>query len=227
MRAHPLPEARRYAEMMLEELRKVIPSFLQRLDRPERGGAWAAYMASTRSETQSVVERLWPDAHEDTQSDAPLVRLVEHDPRGEDKVLAAMCFSSSSLEEAELLRRVERLSPTERLAIASAYVGERTNRRHRPGRALERTSYRFEIVSDYGAFRDLQRHRMLTVEWQPLTLGLGYELPEAVAEAGLEDRFSGLDGPFRKPLPRPADGLSGAGVPMHSHWRTACGTCST
>ncbi|MGO9342816.1 MAG: FAD-dependent thymidylate synthase [Acidimicrobiales bacterium] len=189
MRAHPLPEARRYAEMMLEELRKVIPSFLQRLDRPERGGAWAAYLASTRSETQSVVERLWPDAHDETQSDAPLVRLVDHDPQGEDKVLAAMCFSSSSLEESELLRRVERLSSTERLAIASAYVGDRTNRRHRPGRALERTSYRFEIVSDYGAFRDLQRHRMLTVEWQPLTPDLGYELPESVAEAGLEDRF--------------------------------------
>ena len=107
MRAHPLPEARRYAEMMLEELRKVIPSFLQRLDRPERGGVWAAYMASTRCETESIVERLWPDAHDSRQPDAPLVRLVDHDPQGEDKVLAAMCFSSSSLEESELLRRVD------------------------------------------------------------------------------------------------------------------------
>jgi thymidylate synthase ThyX len=189
MRAHPLPEARRYAEMMLEELRKVIPSFLQRLDRPERGGAWAAYMASTRLETESLLERLWPDVHDGRQADAPLVRLVDHDPQGENKVLAAMCFASSSLDESELLRRVERLSTSERMQIAHAYVGERTNRRHRPGRALERTSYRFEIVSDYGAFRDLQRHRMLTVEWQALTPDLGYELPEPVAEAGLEDRF--------------------------------------
>ncbi len=190
MRAHPLPEARRYAEMMLEELRKVIPSFLQRLDRPERGGAWAAYLASTRRETESIVERLWPDANDGRHEDAPLVRLVDHDPQGEDKVLAAMCFASSSLDESELLRRVEKLSTSERLAIAHAYVGERTNRRHRPGRALERTSYRFEVVSDYGAFRDLQRHRMLTVEWQQLTPHLGYELPEPVAEAGLEDRFA-------------------------------------
>ena len=50
-----------------------------------------------------------------------------------------------------------------------AYVGERTNRRHKPGRALERVDYRFDVLADYGAFRDLQRHRMLTIEWQPLS----------------------------------------------------------
>ena len=109
MRAHPLPEARRYAEMMLDELRKVIPSFLQRLDRPERGGVWAAYLASTRRETEAVVERLWPDARDRRNGDEPLVRLVDHDPEGEDKVLAAMCFSSSTLDDDELLRRVEKL----------------------------------------------------------------------------------------------------------------------
>jgi hypothetical protein len=100
-----------------------------------------------------------------------------------------MCFASSGLADAELVERVKRLSAEDRIAIANAYVGDRTNRRHKPGRALERTSYRFEIVSDYGAFRDLQRHRMLTVEWQPLTADLGYEVPEAVVEAGIEDRF--------------------------------------
>jgi thymidylate synthase ThyX len=192
MRAHPLPEARRYAEMMLEELRKVIPSFLQRLDRPERGGVWAAYLASTRRETDALVERLWPEVApigDESGGEEPLVRLIEHDPRGEDKVLAAMCFASSTLGDAELVRRVENLGTQDRLEIAHAYVGDRANRRHRPGRALERTSYRFEIVSDYGAFRDLQRHRMLTVEWQPLTANLGHEVPETVVEAGITDRF--------------------------------------
>jgi hypothetical protein len=145
-------------------------------------------MASTKSETDAVVERLWPDAS-GLESDEPLVKLVEHDPDGEEKVLAAMCFASSGLADAELVERVKRLSAEDRIAIANAYVGDRTNRRHKPGRALERTSYRFEIVSDYGAFRDLQRHRMLTVEWQPLTADLGYEVPEAVVEAGIEDRF--------------------------------------
>ena len=61
MRAHPLPEARHYADMMLAELRKVIPSFLQRVDTPERGGEWSAYLASTREHTAAVVSRLWPE----------------------------------------------------------------------------------------------------------------------------------------------------------------------
>jgi thymidylate synthase ThyX len=71
----------------------------------------------------------------------------------------------------------------------AAYVGERTNRRHRPGRAFERTDYRFELVTDYGAFRDLQRHRMLTIEWQRLGIALGYDMPELVADAGVSDSY--------------------------------------
>jgi len=68
-------------------------------------------------------------------------------------------------------------------------VGDRVNRRHRPGRAFERTDYRFDVVTDYGAFRDLQRHRILTIEWQPLGTALSYDVPEVVAEAGLTDRY--------------------------------------
>ena len=70
-------------------------------------------------------------------------------------------------------------------------VGERANRRHRPGRGFEALRYRFEVVSDYGAFRDLQRHRMLTVQWQALTPGLGAAVPDEVAEAGCGDLYCG------------------------------------
>src|SRR5213596_3531758 len=55
MRAHPLREVRVYADLMLVELRKVIPAFLKRLDVPERGGAWSAYLEETRKETREVV----------------------------------------------------------------------------------------------------------------------------------------------------------------------------
>ena len=81
------------------------------------------------------------------------------------------------------------LSADERVALVRAYCGERTNRRHRPGRALEATDYRFDVLADYGAFRDLQRHRMLTIEWQSLTPRHGYVRPEAVAEAGQAGLF--------------------------------------
>ena len=68
-------------------------------------------------------------------------------------------------------------------------VGERANRRHRPGRGFEALRYRFEIVSDYGAFRDLQRHRMLTCQWQRLGPDLGAGVPDEVREAGVGGEF--------------------------------------
>jgi thymidylate synthase ThyX len=186
MRAHPLPEARQYAAMMLAELRKVIPSFLTRVDRPERGIAWTEYLAKTRQATADVVGRVF-----DTEEPAPrpAVMLTDYDPDGEEKVLAALCYPHTNLPEDQVRARVRRLSAEERLALLRAYVGERDNRRHRPGRAFERTDYRFDVLCDYGAFRDLQRHRMLTIEWQQLSPLHGYEVPEAVAEAGCSAAF--------------------------------------
>ena len=191
MRSHPLPEARTYADMMLEELRKVIPSFLRRVDIAERGGEWGEYLAGTRNDTVRVLERIWPDALTPTIDDTlDEVALVDFDPEGEDKVLAAICFANTSLSDTEAMRRVSHLGHEDKVAILDAYVGERRNRRHRPGRAFERTDYRFELVTDYGAFRDLQRHRILTVEWQPLGPGLGFDVPAIIQEAGLGDDYA-------------------------------------
>jgi thymidylate synthase ThyX len=79
MRAHPLPEARAYADLMLTELRKVIPSFLKRVDRPDRGGAWSDYLGSTRDAMGSVAERLFPPGSIEPDP-SPTVRLVDFDP---------------------------------------------------------------------------------------------------------------------------------------------------
>src|SRR2546428_4054334 len=76
------------------------------------------------------------------------------------------------------------MTHAERRAVLDAYVGERLNRRHRPGRAFERTSYRFDVLGDYGAFRDLQRHRLLTLEWQPLSVRHGWVVGPEIEEAG-------------------------------------------
>jgi thymidylate synthase ThyX len=194
MRLHPLPEARHYADMMLVELRKVIPSFLQRVDVKERGGEWSSYLASTREQTSRLAARLWPDlapgALESRGDDADAeVILLDFDPEGEEKVLVAACFSHLGCSEREAARRVRLLGHDDRVALLRAYVGERRNRRHRPGRAFERTDYRFELATDYGAFRDLQRHRMLTIEWQRLGISLGYDMPDLVVDAGLAEHY--------------------------------------
>ena len=189
MRANPLPEANAYAEMMLIELRKVIPSFLRRVDVADRGVAWSEYLVSTSEATAGVVDQLFPDGV-DQEPEPPEVRLLDFDPDGEDKVLAAACFSHLSGSEAAVLAAVRRCSPQERSALLGAYVGDRENRRHRPGRAFERTDYRFELVTDYGAFRDLQRHRLCTIEWQRLGCALGADVPGVVVDAGGGARFA-------------------------------------
>ena len=188
MRSHALPEAREYADLMLHELRKVIPSFLQRVDRADRGGVWSTYLADNREATSKVASQLFAGTDTD-DIEQPRVRLLDFDPDGENKVIAAMLYESLDLPEERILARVHELGADEKMQIVRAYVGDRTNRRHKPGRALERTDYRFDVLSDYGAFRDLQRHRLLTVEWQPLSPSHGYVLPDAVAEAGVASTF--------------------------------------
>ncbi len=187
MRSHPLPEAREYADLMLTELRKVIPSFLTRVDRADRGGAWSDYMESTREAIGFTAAELFTG--ELDESEQPNVRLLDFDPEGEDKMIAAMLYESLDLPEDRILAHVRTLPAEDKLRIVRAYVGERANRRHKPGRALERISYRFDILSDYGAFRDLQRHRLLTIEWQSLSPAHGYVLPDAVVDAGAAPAF--------------------------------------
>jgi thymidylate synthase ThyX len=188
MRAHPLPEARAYADLMLTELRKVIPSFLKRVDLDDRGVAWSTYLATNRAAMEDIAGALFP-IDEVKAEDAPLVRLVDFDPDAEVKLVASMLYPFAHVPEVQIESRVRAMSTDERLAIVRAYTGDRANRRHKPGRALERAGYRFDVLADYGAFRDLQRHRMLTIEWQPLSPRHGYTRPEAVELAGQTAAF--------------------------------------
>ncbi len=187
MRAHPLPEAQQYADMMLTELRKVIPSFVRRVDLPERGVEWSEYLADARLSMEDIAEDLLDEAG--TPDTDARVELVDFDPDAEIKVVASMLYPHSSLSEHRIEEQVRAMSVEDRLRVIRAYNGDRRNRRHRPGRALERPFYRFDILADYGAFRDLQRHRLLTVDWQQLTPKHGFTRPELVDEAGVGDRF--------------------------------------
>ncbi len=187
LNAHPLHEARDCAAMMLRELRKVIPAFLTRVDQPDRGGRWSEYFADMREETRRIARDLLDDTASDPRDE---VTLTDFDPDGEIKIIAAALYAASDLPDDQLLAIARRMTADERAAVLRAAVGTRGNRRHRPGRAFERTSYRFDILTDYGAFRDLQRHRLLTLEWQPLSTRHGYSEPDAIRDAGALDDWS-------------------------------------
>jgi thymidylate synthase ThyX len=179
--AHPLDEMRANAALMLAELRKVIPAFLTRVDQPDRGGRWSEYLADTRRAFQSAAETVVKGL---SDAEQPEVVLTDFDSEGETKVVAAALYTAAALPDGQLLEVARRMPADQRASLLRAYVGQRSNRRHKPGRAFERTSYRFDVLTDYGAFRDLQRHRLLTIEWQPLSARHGYTEPAAIDEAG-------------------------------------------
>jgi thymidylate synthase ThyX len=181
MRADPLSEVQAFADLILEELRKLIPAFLTRVDLPDRGGAWTEYLGQAKRSTAGVASDLLEGIEPEPR---PEVTLVDFDPDGEVKVVAAALYAAGELPDDQLLDLTRKMSVEDRARVLAAYVGQRGNRRHKPGRAFERTSYRFDVICDYGAFRDLQRHRLLTLEWQQLSTALGFELPADVEAAG-------------------------------------------
>ncbi len=189
--ASPLGEARVVGGMALEELRKVIPAFLRRVDMPDRGGAWIDYFRQIRDRASATAERF--GAGDGPADEGSSVRL-RHSDGTEVDLVAACLYEQADLPEDELRSAAAELDPDERARVIADLSGERGNRRHKPGRGWEALRYRFEIVSDYGGFRDLQRHRMLTCQWQQLGCDLGADVPEEVDEAGYGDSYrAGLE----------------------------------
>ncbi len=186
--AHPLPEARECGGRILEALQRVIPSFVVRVPRPDRGGEWIGYLQERDRAADNWVARLGLDRPAGEPDARPSVRLL-HVDGDEDRLLAALLFEAAGVSEEDAIARLGALSDDERAELLIDLVGARTNRRHRPGRGYEALRYRFEIVSDYGAFRDLQRHRMLTVQWQRLSPELGAGVPEEVDLAGCGEKY--------------------------------------
>jgi thymidylate synthase ThyX len=182
MKASPLDEVRDYGTMMLDELRKIIPSFLTRVDLEDRGVRWSEYLADVRHSLEEQASGLGPPT-----DSGPSVTLTDWDPEAEVKVAAAALYAVSELPDRDLLDLARAMTPARRAELIAALVGDRANRRHKPGRAMERTTYRFDVTCDIGAFRDLQRHRLMTLEWQRYSPRLGYEVPQELEAEGLAD----------------------------------------
>ena len=186
LRAHPLPEARERGELILRAMQATAPSFVTRVERPDRGGEWVRFLEGRAGSQAAVAARL--GLAEKPGPEPAGVRLL-HVEGSEELLLTSLLFEGSTVGEPEIAERLAGLTAEQRGLLIAELAGRRENRRHLPGRGFEALRYRFEIVSDYGAFRDLQRHRMLTAQWQSLGPHLGAEVPEEVRQAGLGDRF--------------------------------------
>ncbi|HSH18190.1 MAG TPA: dTMP kinase [Candidatus Saccharimonadales bacterium] len=188
LQSDALSEARHTGDQLLSEARKVMPTLFERADKPDRGGAAVAYRANTHASMAELAHHYLADSHAAGHPEP--VSLVDVWPRNELDIVADMLYEHSNLPLKDLQTAVATWPYEQKADIMRAYFGERLNRRHRPGRALEKVHYSWDLVCDYGIFRDLQRHRMVDdLEWQQLTPRYGFDVPELVDEAGLTDDF--------------------------------------
>jgi hypothetical protein len=164
-----------------------MPVFLQRADKPERGGASIAYMAKTKQNMSEISSEILKQTYSDHNNE---IELIDYWPKNELLLIPDMLYEHSNHSLTELQELTSSISYEERLRIFNTYIGERLNRRHKPGRALEKAHYSWDILCDYGIFRDLQRHRMVDdLQWQKLTPRYGYDIPKLIEEANLVDQY--------------------------------------
>lgn len=187
LQSDELLEARETGLKILENVRKVAPAFYERADKPERGGATIAYRVNTFNNVKKLSEKYLTDTYGDLPDD---VRLVNYFPKNELELVPDMLYEHSTLPLSVIEDQVDSWPLLKKTTVFENYIGERLNRRHKPGRALEKAHYTWDIVCDYGIFRDLQRHRMVdNFQWQLLTPRYGYEIPKLVEDADLIDQY--------------------------------------
>ena len=178
-----LAEERGLASAMKRELDTVIRSFVRRSD-DRYGRALQAYLRGVRKKSAAITRAAVPKR-------GPRTVLAEHEPEGRalDKIVASIMYEHYGGTYRELLAHVKRIPHAEKQKIISDMAGLRKNRRHRPPRAFEATYYTFDLCNNFGMFRDLHRHRVLTLQRQLLSTDHGYDIPQEITKLGMHGEY--------------------------------------
>ncbi|MFH1501431.1 MAG: FAD-dependent thymidylate synthase [Candidatus Eisenbacteria bacterium] len=190
LRSHPLAEMRDLADAVEGVCGAVVPTLLKYTEPSlylmERasGGRPAGDAASGGRDDVGC----GPGERDVLSRTGPSVRLVTHDPDGQRKVAAALLFGASNASYAEAVRRAAAMNEDEVGVLLEGALRE-IGSHEAPVREFESTAYTFEIVCDFGAYRDVQRHRMTTQIQQTLGCGLGHSIPGDAREAGVAGRM--------------------------------------
>jgi thymidylate synthase ThyX len=184
-----IKEIKSIADQLFNELNVVIPSFIRRAN-DRYGQALQEYMAKTERAVAGFAEacllKIRPE-----ESPEP-IRLIDckDNFQAEADVTSAILYEQARGQSLYKIRNyVQSMPAEERNKVIRAYTQFRTNRRHRPGRAFEMVDYTFELFTNFGIFRDLHRHRILTIERQLLSTRHGYDLPQELVDLGLDKDY--------------------------------------
>lgn len=182
-----LAELQDIGKKSYQELGKVIPSFIRRAEFSHKyQKTFSQFTEQLESELKSMAQQ--HDAFLDKMQN-PGVKLICYDPDSPYQVAAASLFHHTDVGLLELQEYCRKLPEEELGRILEASCQARENRRHKSPRALEHATFTFEILADFGIYRDLQRHRILTQERQPLTCNFGYYVPEELRNTPMEAEY--------------------------------------
>jgi len=180
-----LVEMQDIAAGMQAELGKVIPSFVKRASN-KHGIAMQGFYKRVRNDMGKIAAK-----HSGASGSGMEIVLVDYDRDAEKKILIAALYPYLNKPMKEIGAIVDRMSAAEKETVVKAYINERENRRQKPGRAFEHAYYTFDICANFGCYRDMHRHRVLTQQRQLLTAEHGYTLPKEIVESGYEKEFKG------------------------------------
>ena len=173
-----LAELRTLGNAIHEELNTLIPSFVKRAQP-------SPYLSETFNQTRALAA----EAVTEPVREGPAVTLVDYDEQAEERIIAAVLYPHTTHPLSQLRELAARLPDERRQEVLDTYMKGRRHRREKPGRALEQVYYTFDIIGNLGAYRDLQRHRLLSQERQDFTTAHGYDTPPEITEAGFGEDF--------------------------------------
>ena len=183
-----LEEEKVLASQIKRELDKTVKSFVRRAN-DKYGKALQLYITNTRKISQNLCKKHVIG----TPRRGSKVKLVECGTESDsiNSVITALIYEQSpSITFSEIQKNVKKISTKEKIKIINELAAIRKNRRHRPTRAFEMVNYTFDLVTNYGMFRDFHRHRALTLERQLLTTDNGFDIPNEVKELGIKKEFN-------------------------------------
>ena len=183
-----LSEERELASQIKNELDTTIKSFVRRSN-DKYGQVLQKYLNDIKKNSVKL-SKLYVSGKPTRGS---FVKLVSYEKEIEaiNNVISALIYEQSpSIEFSYIQKNIKRIPRTEKIKIINQYAKIRKNRRHRPPRAFEMTDYTFDLLTNYGMFRDFHRHRALTLERQLLTTDHDYHTPNEIVDLGIEKEFS-------------------------------------
>jgi len=187
LNCHNLAEMQEIGKKTYQELSKVLPSFVRRAEPSHRHHqAFAQFYETMQNDIRQLAVH---QAREVPSFSKPSVRLINTDPEAVSKVAAALLFACSQAGLEELQEYCKELPEEEMVRLLETACAARENRRHKSPRALEHANFTFEILADFGVYRDLHRHRILTQERQLLTCNYGYYLPPEISGTEMESDY--------------------------------------